>query len=257
MSNDKDLDAGTSAADAQAPSAEPTDAHNVQWGTIYSQGREHVLGGVERRRSTQWSTEDEDAYMARVREKAQAMAVNILEKARQEAQALRDQAMQQGYDEGLAHAQEELDAFRSGMADSVSAVLSTIEGQCGSIFHQWREDLLAVTKLAVEKITLTELSEDKRHMLETLLAESVALLEQRRELTIRVNPEDEPVIADIIALTKEKFPDVQAWRVKADASISPGGMVVESASSLAESRIESRKLAVEEVLAHLTLPGLP
>ena len=58
-------------------------------------------------------------------------------------------------------------------------------------------------------------------------------------------------------MAQNKFPDIQSWRVKADAGISPGGMVLESESSLAEGRVESRRAAVEEVLRHLTLPGVP
>lgn len=227
------------------------------WGTIFSQGGEHSLGGIEREHSTRWTHEDESAYLDRVRGKATALAVSLLDEARAEAARIRESAREEGYNQGLAEAQTELDTFRSGMADSVSAVLSAIEGQCSSIFGQWREELTAVTRLAVEKGTAMQLSEERSAMLGTLLEQAVDILEQRRELVIRVNPEDEPVLADIIGLTREKYPDVKAWRVRGDASVAPGGMVVESESSLAEGRVESRIAAVEEVLSRLMLPGTP
>ncbi len=228
-----------------------------QWGTIFSQGREHSLDSVEFGRSTAWTEADETAYLERVREKAAAMAGKLLEDARAEAARLREEARQGGYAAGMEEAAAELEAFRSGMADSVSAVLSAIEGQCSRIFGQWREDLIAVARLAVEKITAIQLAEERAAILEALVVESVGILEKRRELVIRVNPEDEPMLADIIGAAREKFPDVQAWRVRADAGVSPGGMVVESESSLAEGRVESRRMAVEEVLSHLSLPGVP
>jgi flagellar assembly protein FliH len=114
---------------------------------------------------------------------------------------------------------------------------------------------VGVARLAVERVTAIELSERRGSVLEGLLLEAVALLEKRRELVIRVNPEDEPVIEDIIKTTRERFDDVHSWRVKADASITPGGMEVESESSLAEGRVESRIAAVDQILASLTLPG--
>lgn len=228
-----------------------------EWGTIFSAGREHSLGGIEHARSTAWTPEDEEAYLARIREKASHMAASILEDARTEAEAIRQGAHQEGYDKGLAEAQAELESFQHGMADSVNAVLSAIEGQCSQIFNQWREDLIGVSRLAVEKITTLELSQQHAAVMESLLDEAIAMLETRRELLIRVNPEDEPVISDIVAMTQNKYPDVKSWRVKADPTISAGGMVLESESSLAEGRVESRRAAVEEILSHLTLPGIP
>ena len=238
-------------------SSDDTGSDAPGWGTIFSQGREHSLGSLEQDRSTRWTEEDENAYLARVKEKAAAMAASLLEEARTEAGRLREAAHKEGYNQGLADAQTELDAFRSGMADSVSVVLSAIEGQCSGIFGQWREELTAVARLAVAKVTAIQLTEERSAMLENLLAQAVDMLEQRRELVIRVNPEDEPVLSDIIGLTREKYPDVKAWRVRGDTSVSPGGMVVESESSLAEGRVESRIAAVEEILARLTLPGTP
>lgn len=223
------------------------------WGTIYSQGREHSLGGIEHKRSTSWTPADEAAYMERVRERAGQMATKLLADARREAEDIKKTAKEEGYAAGIEEAQAELEHFRSGMGEAVSSVLSTIEGQCSGIFDQWRDDIVSIARLAVQKITALELSERKSEMLEALLGESVGLLEKRKELVIRVNPEDEPMLADIVGLARERFPDVNTWRVRADASITPGGMVVESESSLAEGRLESRIAAVEEVLEKLSL----
>ena len=225
-----------------------------QWGTIFSQGREHSLGGVQQSRSTNWTPADESAYLERVKERASAVAASILEEARSEAARLQKAAQEEGYNAGIAAADAELNEFRSGMAESVAAVLGAIEGQCSQIFSMWREDIIDIARLAVEKVTAVELAGDRKQMLENLLLQAVALLEERRELVIRVHPEDEPMLTDIVGLTQGKFPDVHVWRIKADATINPGGMVLESASSLAESRVESRRLAVEEILSHLILP---
>ncbi|MDL2268263.1 flagellar assembly protein FliH, partial [Desulfovibrio sp. OttesenSCG-928-G15] len=167
------------------------------------------------------------------------------------------QAEQQGYEKGLEAAQEELNDFRNAMADSVSAVLRTLQEQGPHIFEQWREDVVGVVRLAVQRAIAKEISEHRKEVLEGLVVEAVGLLEKRRELVVRVNPDDEPVINDIISLTRDRFDDVRSWRVKSDSSITPGGMVVESESSLAEGRLEARIAAVDEVLERLTLPQNP
>ncbi|MDR2075397.1 MAG: flagellar assembly protein FliH [Desulfovibrio sp.] len=235
----------------------PDDNSPSSWGTIFSGGREHSLLDIERARSAAWTPADEETYLDRIREKASRMASDILAKAGREAETLRESARQEGCAAGLADAQAELEAFRSGLAESVSALLSAIEGRCGEIFGQWREDLLAVARLAVEKVIAVEISRQGAAILEALLVQSVSLLENRRSLVIRVNPQDEPVISEIIAAARNRFPDIGSWRVKADAAVSPGGLVAESESSLADGRLESRRAAVEEVLAQLTLPEVP
>ncbi len=224
------------------------------WGTIFTQHGERTLGGVEHARTASWNEKDEADYLARVKQKAAEAGARLIAEAKAEADAIRQHAREEGYNAGLAEAQSELDAFRHGMTESVSAVLGAIEGQCSHIFEQWREELVGVVRLAVQRLAAVELAEQRDKVLESLLVEAVGLLEKRRELVIRVNPEDEPVISDIVGFTQERFPDVKSWRVRADAEISPGGMVVESESSLAEGRIESRMAAVDEVLRQLTLP---
>lgn len=223
------------------------------WGTIFSRGQEHTLGGMEHHRSAAWTAADEAAYLNRVKEKAEQMAAGIIAEARVEAGRLRETARQEGFNEGMAGAQADMDNFRAGMTESVSAVLSTIEGQCSHIFDQWREDLVGVARLAAEKITGIQLTAERRAVLESLLTEAVGVLEKRREIVIRVNPEDEPMLSDILNMTRERFPDVKNWRVRADNGISAGGMVVESESSLAEGRVESRRAAVEEIMSRLVL----
>ncbi len=227
------------------------------WGTIYAPGGEHSLLSIERARSTAWSEVDEAAYLTRVREKAAGMAKDMLERAAAEAGSIREQARQEGYAKGLEEAEAELESFRTGMADSVSGVLSAIEGQCSAIFAEWRGDLVALVRMAVEKGLARELSEERAATLEGLLPEAVAQLEKRRELVIRVHPDDEPVIADIVGVTKDRYPDVASWRVRGDASITPGGLVVESETSLADGRVESRMAVIEEIMDRLSLPAGP
>lgn len=237
------------------PDDKKTASSPVEWGTIYSKGQEHTLGGIEYTRSTAWTQADEDDYLARIKEKATAMAASILEEAKSEAENIKQKAHEEGYNQGLAEAQAELTAFQNGVSDSVNAVLSSIEGQCSNIFSQWREEIVGVARLAVEKVTAIEISEERAAMLDALISESVAALETRRSIIIKVNQEDEPVISDIISMAQEKFPDVKSWRVKADASITPGGMVVESESSLVEGKLESRIAAVDEVMSKLVIPA--
>ncbi len=224
------------------------------WGNIYMGVNTLSLSSLEGEDRRAWNEADEAVYLERVREKATAMATELLAAAQKEAEALRQAAREEGYAAGMAEAEAELEEFRGAMADSVSGVLNAIEGQCSAIFDRWRGDLTSLLRLAVEKGVGFALSEDRAALLEALYTQSVAALENRRNLVIRVSPEDEPVIADIIAVTQAKYPDLKAWNVKADPSVSPGGLLVESEDSLVDNRSEYRAALVDDILKKLTLP---
>ncbi len=226
-----------------------------EWGSVFMGTTTVSVASVEGDKNQNWSPADESAYLERVRAKAVEKASAILEEAQRDAERIRQEAHEQGYAAGEAEAEAELAEFRSAMGDSVASVLHAIEGQCSSIFARWRAELVAVLQAAVEKGVGMGLSADTNALLESLYVQAVSALENRRNLVIRVNPEDEPAIADIVALTQTRYPDLKIWSVKGDPSINPGGLVVESEDSLADARVENRMALVEEVLRTLTIPG--
>ncbi len=241
--------------DQNAMNAMNDDGAQKKWGRVFMGMRESSLSDAEQRRNNAWSEKDEEAYLARVRGKAEAKAREILEKAQQEADAMRQAAQEEGYNNGLAQAQAELEEFRAAMSNSGSAVLGAIESEAGAIFQTWREDLVALLQLSVEKALGLQLQADRRAVLESLYTQAVQTLESHRSLTVRCNPEDAPVVEDIITLTQERHPELAGWKVKADSTISPGGLIVESESSLADNRVESRVKAVMQALNHLFIPA--
>lgn len=225
-----------------------------KWGRIFNGTKESDLHEIEAAKSRTWSAEDEERYLTRVRTKAENMAKDILSQAETDSAAMRAAAQEEGYAEGIQRAEAELADLRNSMAETVNAVLGAIEGQCSSIFSAWREDLTDLVRLAVETGIGKVLEEDRASVLEGLYLQAVQSLEKHRVIVVKVNPEDEPVVADIINASKERFSELKNWSVKGDTSIAPGGLIVESESSLADNTIESRKAAVQAVLATLTIP---
>ncbi|WP_051257897.1 FliH/SctL family protein [Desulfovibrio cuneatus] len=227
------------------------------WGTVYASGREVAFGGIEQSRSVYWTEADEAAYLERVKSKASAMASELLAKAQAEVADIREAARQEGYTNGLAEAKEELEVFRTSIAENVASVLSAIEGQCTQVFRNWQDDIVGVARLAVEKATAITISEERTAVLRSLIEQSLSALEDHRIITLCVHPEDEPAITDIMQSTTERRTDIGTWKVVADASITPGGLKLDTGSSMAQSTVESRLAAVDSVLRHLSLPEMP
>lgn len=230
-----------------------------KWGTIFmgpNPLHETTLAKVENSGgAVAWNPATEIEYMERVREKAKEKAREILEKAQSDAQELREKARQEGYDEGMRQASGELEEFRSGMSEAVSAVLSAIEGQRETLAAAWRNELVTLMRLSVEKIVNHELSENRVELMAALFDNAAARLGQSARNVVRVSPEDEPVVADIIASASSKIP-AGAFTVRADHTLAPGSLIVENDESMADNSLQGRRALIEEALAALVLPAV-
>jgi flagellar assembly protein FliH len=224
-------------------------------GRVFMGERIAELDEVENTRSRAWDAKDENAYLARVREKAAEKAREIVAQAEAEASSIRAAATEQGYAEGIKQAEKELEEARASMRDAVSTVLAAIQEEAPRLSAAWRDDLASLVRLAAEKAFAVTLSSERGEILKALYLQAVRSLEDSRFITVRVNPEDAACVEDIISLGRDGHPGLESWRVTSDPSISPGGLIVESSSSLADNSVESRVAAVNAVLAGLTLPG--
>ena len=230
------------------------DPEKAKWGRIFMGDKISRLDDVENVGSRAWDDRDEADYLERVRVRAADKAREILAAAELEAVAMRARAQEEGYAEGLKQAEVELEDLRSSWGAAVSGVLSSLQNSAAAISLAWREDLAALVRLSVEKSLGIVLEQERAKVLEGLYLQAVKALEHNRSLIVRVNPEDEAAMADIIGLGRAGQPELESWSVKADPAVTPGGLLVESASSLADNSIESRQAAVNAVLAGLRLP---
>lgn len=226
-----------------------------KWGRIFVDNKVSELDSFEHRRSQAWTEKDQEEYLERVRRKAEEKAREILLAAQAEAKDIRERAQADGYAEGARRAETELAELRSTLGDSVHAVLGAIEERAGTVYAAWREDLTAVLRLAVEKCVGLTVSEDRAKVLEALFNQAVQSLESARRIVVRCNPEDAAAVEDIIAMAREKYPELSSWKVRGEASVQPGGIMVESESSLANNTVESRLAAIDNVLVKLNIPA--
>jgi flagellar assembly protein FliH len=232
------------------------DQARSKWGRIFMGNRITEMDDVEEERPSVWDANDEIAYLTRVRTKATEKAKEIMAMAESEAEGIRAKAAEAGYAEGIKQAELELEEVRKSLGDAVSAVLTAIKEEAPQISAAWREDLAALVRLSVEKAFAVTLSDERGKILEALYLQAVQSLENSRNISVRVNPEDEAGIGDIIAMGNAKHPGLEGWQVQADPSVTPGGLFLESSYSLVDNTVENRMAAVNAVLAGLTVPAI-
>ncbi len=223
-----------------------------------------ILGEAYTERQSVLEEAERDAERIRAEVKATYAAAedtrNQAQEIRHSAQAeldnathIRNAAHEEGFQAGLAQAQEELQNFRMAMGSSVAGVLHVIEAQCMHIFAHWRAQLVDITKASIKHGTCLALSERHEKIVEHMLLEAIRHLDDRRSITLRVNPEDEPVVSDLFAAAKEKNPDLGMWKISPDPQLEPGDIIAESQTGTVDSRVANYLEMVENIVQHLSL----
>lgn len=190
-------------------------------------------------------------------ESIRAEAQAELDKARaelDEAARIKDGAKEEGYQAGMQQAGLELQEFRAELGQSIGALMRAIERERKEILKNWREDLVELTRAAVEAGTGLVLQKEHQAILRSLVYKSLDYLENRSSITCRVHPRDEETVSDLFRAARERFPELRQWTVSGDENMEPGGMVVESGTGSVDLRRSNFREMVDNILEHLGLP---
>lgn len=176
---------------------------------------------------------------------------------REEAEFIRSNAHNEGFQAGMEQAGEELKEFRIDVGQMLANLLRALEAQRHGLGEAWREELAELARVAVEAGTGWILQAEHQRILQSLVFSSLQLLEDRATVTIRVHPDDEDTVSDLFRAARERVPELSQWIVNGDASVEAGGLVAESVSGSVENLREHYREMVNGILEYLTLPPRP
>ncbi len=212
---------------------------------------EMTIQEVEGKRQLLWDASINEEYLDRVKAKAKEAAKEIKILAELEAEALRATARHEGYQDGLAQAQEDVDAHTRAMSAEVENILSQIGAQGSTIFEERRQDIIALIRLVVKKTLSVEMNEQRAASLEALMREALERIDSQRQLTIKCAPGDAEDLRTFIGTIQERNPALKYWSVKGDESLSEGGVLVEASEGKVDNTVPSRWQGVEPILDQL------
>lgn len=231
---------------------------NARTGKVIMGGVVRNLAGApespEQRQRSIWDEAAEAEYLTRVKARAADKAREVLLAAREEAAELRRQAADEGYEEGVRQAQDELVQAHQEMAESLASSLAAVSEGSIAIWRAYREELVLLVQLAVEKIIGITLDASRREVIQALLDEAAARLEASQGLVLRVHPEDKETLESILEAFADRYHTLRNWRVEGDGSMTPGGLKVESSLGMVDNSLQSRRQVVQDVLDSLELP---
>jgi flagellar assembly protein FliH len=149
-------------------------------------------------------------------------------------------ARQAGYQDGYRDGLVALDGFKQGFAAQATAqigsLLQSLDAELGGLQQDMARSLaISATHLA-RQIVRAELA-SKPALIAAIAQEAVdTLLLSARHITLRVHPDDQPLVAQGAA----EVLNARGARLLADASMARGGCIVESDIGIIDASLETR-----------------
>lgn len=162
--------------------------------------------------------------------------VDVAEQIALQMRAVRQSGYQDGYRDGLAA----LDAFKQSFASQTSAqvgaVLASLTRALGGLQQEMARTLAVSATQLARQIVRSELSARPALVAQVAQEAVDTLLLSARHITLRVHPDDQPLVAQGAA----EVLAARGARLVADPSLARGGCLVESDIGVVDATLENR-----------------
>ena len=165
---------------------------------------------------------------------------NLISRAREEAQSIKESAVKEGYEEGMNQAKADIENLRNSLGAFVSAKQE--------VFDYIAPDILEISVDIAKKIIKKEIQQDPTIILENIVDLLKTLSKEETRVTLRVNPEQAVLIKQKIPEVVEMAGSEAKINVISDENISYGGCMVTTTNGIIDATIETQMSIISEAL---------
>ena len=165
---------------------------------------------------------------------------NLVSRAQEEAEQIKQSAYQEGFNAGLQQAQADLENFRN--------ILGAFMNAEERVFEEVAPNILAIAVDIAQKIIKTEVKADPQIVLSTVLDVLKTLSKNEPKIMIRVNPVQVQYIKDTLPEELKLLGMETKLSVIADENIMEGGCIVQTNNGLVDASIEAQLDIVQNAL---------
>lgn len=165
---------------------------------------------------------------------------NLISRAREEADSIREAAAKEGYQEGLSHAQEDIRELKNSLLNFGNAKQE--------VFDRIAPEILSISMEIAKKIIKKELSQSPELLLDSVKAILTTLSKDETKIMIKANPNQ-------IDMLREEVPQVVTGLgleskviIIADDSIIEGGCVITTTNGVVDATIDTQIAIISEAL---------
>ena len=165
---------------------------------------------------------------------------NLISRAKEEADAIKEAAAKEGYNAGLEAAKFDIENIKASLAEFMNAKQE--------VYNSIAPDILEISFDIAKKIIKKEMSEDPQVLLENIKDIMKGLSKEETKITLRVNPsqaailkQDVPEVATSLGLEAKII-------VVSDENVMEGGCLVTTTNGVIDATVESQLAIISEVL---------
>lgn len=165
---------------------------------------------------------------------------NIVSRAQKDAQSIKEVAKQDGYKEGIAQAQKDIEDLKSKFAEFYNYK--------DEVFEKVSECIMDISVEIAKKIINKEIESDKTALLSMIKGVVEEINKTENKITLKVMPKD-------VELVRDKVPELFSGNyfeakisVVPDNNIKEGGVIVETSNGIIDATIETQLAIMEQAL---------
>jgi len=184
-----------------------------------------------------------DQYLKKVR----AEAAQIVAKAQQQADAVRQQARQDGYQAGRQAVEEIVRQQLVTALPALRNVIQDIQHAKQAWLAHWEAGAVHVAAAIAQRLIRRELARHPEITL-TLMREALELAAGSSQVRIHLNPADHQQIGPQAEMLIKELSTLTTAELVADPQITPGGCRVETRFGVIDQQFEAQLQRIEEEL---------
>ncbi len=168
---------------------------------------------------------------------------NLISRAREEAQSIKEAAAKEGYQEGLMQAKADI--------EDVKNAITSFAGAKQEVFEYIAPDILEISVEIAQKIIKKELQQDPTIILDNIMEILKGLSKEETKITLRVNPSQ-------VSLLKSEIPNAMSnigldakVLIVPDDTVMEGGCMVTTNNGVIDATIETQLAIISEALKEI------
>lgn len=165
---------------------------------------------------------------------------NLISRAREEADAIREAAAKEGYQEGLSKAGADIEELKNSLRQFANAKQE--------VFDRIAPEILSISVEIAKKIIKKELSQTPELLLDTVNAILKTLSKEETKIMIKANPSQVNMLKSSVPQSAAELGLEAKIMVIADESIVEGGCVVTTTNGVVDATIDTQIAIISEAL---------
>ncbi len=185
-------------------------------------------------------------------DQTQKVCEEMINKAQTEAENIKKDAFQSGYNNGIVSAKEEFEKTVQNLTQIFISAVDQLSNVKDDIIRNAEKDIIDLTLAIAKKLVCSELRQNPDLIID-VIKEAIKTARTNDEITIKVNPQDRMLLEQnakelIDYLKSATFSPTVKIIFEDDQSITSGGCVVITDENVVDMTLESRFESILEVI---------